>query len=318
MRILEMRMRWLFIVLVFLFSGCLAEPKPITPTPLIAGSPSAALPALNSPVPVETISTTATLPATPAAVAENCTRGDYFEEIESGRQTRQFLLHIPATYDPLEPGALVLVFHGAGISAERFAGYSRFSAVADREGFLVVYPQGQGAPDEPFWDTSPGSRDVQFIRDLIDQLLIRCNVDPNQVYASGHSNGGGMVHRLACELADRIAAIGPISGAYASSGKCTPSRPIPVFAIHGTADPVIPYDRIPAWAAAWAERNGCDPEPVDVPHNVVIREQLWTNCRQGADVVLYTVHDLGHDWTHDIINMGQTIWEFFEQHPMSS
>ncbi len=251
--------------------------------------------------------------ATPSlGVTEDCSRGDYLDQIESGGQPRRYLLHVPATYNPEEPSALVLVFHGAGIGAERFAGYSRFSSMADREGFLIVYPEGI----DEVWNPSPGSRDVQFVSDLIDHLQMRCRVDPNRIYASGHSNGGGMVDRLACELADRIAAIGTISGAYQSSRNCSPARPVPVFAIHGTADTIIPYEGIPAWASAWAERNGCDPEPVEIPHNVLIGEKKWSNCRDGADVVLYTIVDLGHDWTHDLINFGQTIWDFFEQHPL--
>jgi polyhydroxybutyrate depolymerase len=253
--------------------------------------------------------------ATPSSIATaSCTRGDYFDQIESGGQTRQYLLHVPATYKTEEPAALVLVFHGAGIGAERFVSYSRFSNVADREGFLIVYPQGL----DEFWNPSPESRDVQFVRDLIDHLQRRCSVDPNRIYASGHSNGGAMADRLACELADRIAAIGTISGAYQRSGQCSPSRPVPVFAIHGTADSIVPYEGIPEWAAAWAERNGCDPEPVDIPHNVLIGEERWSNCSEGAEVILYTIQDLGHDWTHDLINFGQTIWDFFEQHPLDS
>jgi polyhydroxybutyrate depolymerase len=222
-------------------------------------------------------------------------------------------LHVPATYNPEELAALVMVFHGAGIGAERFAVYTRFSAVADREGFLIVYPQGLG--DEPVWNPSPGSRDVQFAADLIDHLQRRCHVDANRIYATGHSNGGGMVHRLGCELADRIAAIGPVSGAYQTTGRCSPSRPVPVFAIHGTADKIVSYRGIPEWAAGWAERNGCNPEPVEVVHNVLISEKQWQGCREGADVVLYTIQELGHDWTHDLINFGQTIWDFFEKHP---
>ena len=127
-----------------------------------------------------------------------------------------------------------------------------------------------------------------------------------------------MVDRLACELADQIAAIGTISGAYQSSRQCSPSRPIPVFAIHGTADNIIPYEGIPEWASAWAVRNGCDPGPVDIPHNVLIGEKKWMNCREGVEVILYTIQDLGHDWTHDLIDMGQTIWDFFESHPLEN
>ena len=293
-------------MVIVLLAGCAPEKPLIVPTVVateILSDPTA--------VPPEITSTATPTPA----VSEDCARGDYFDPIESGGQTRQYVLHVPATYKPEEPAALVLVFHGAGISAKRFVDYTRFSSVADREGFLTVYPQGQGQEEEPFWDTSPGSRDVQFVRDLIDHLLRRCNVDPKRIYASGHSNGGGMVNRLACELADRLAAIGPVSGAY-SSGGCSPSRPIPVFAIHGTEDRTVSYHGIPEWAAAWGERNGCEPEPVEVVHNVLISERQWTNCREGADVILYTIQDLGHDWIHDIINFGQTIWDFFERHPL--
>ena len=249
------------------------------------------------------------------SAAGECTGGQSFETIDSGGQARRYLLHVPAAYDPQTPTALVFVFHGAGIGAERFVDYTRFSRVADREGFLIVYPEGLG--ERPVWDPSPGSQDVQFVSDLIDTLQIRCNIDPGRIYATGHSNGGGMVHRLACELAGRIAAIGPVSGAYPSSGDCAPSRPVPVFAIHGTADPIVPYEGIPEWAAAWAERNGCDPEPVDVTHNVLIGEKQWGNCEAGADVILYMIVDLGHDWPGDLIDVGQTIWDFFEQHPLS-
>ena len=303
-------MRWTATVLIFiLLASCTPEKPPVTHP--VSGSEITPAPPSDA-----TAEMTSVAPETPSpAVTEDCARGDYSSEFESGGQTRQYLLHVPATYEPEEPAALVLVFHGAGISAERFVDYTRFSRVADREGFLIVYPQGQGPKEEAYWDTSPGSRDVEFINDLIDHLQNRCHIDPNRIYASGHSNGGGMVNRLACELADRIAAVGPVSGAY-SSGACSPSRPIPVFAIHGTADPIVPYDGIPEWASVWAQRNNCDPEPMMVDRNVLISEMQWKNCREGADVILYTIVDLGHDWTHDLINIGETIWNFFELHPM--
>ena len=295
------------LLLILIFGACKAETPRVMPsalptkdiaTPLVEAEETAELTPLSTPSPV---------------VTEDCARGDYFDELESGAQVRQYLLHVPATYKAEQPSALVLVFHGAGPGAQRFADYSRFSTVADREGFLVVYPQGLG--ERPAWNPSPGSGDIQFVRDLIDHLQRRCNVNPGRIYATGHSNGGGMVHRLACDLADRIAAIGPVSGAY-PSGQCSPSRPVPVFAIHGIADPIVPYEGIPDWASTWAARNGCDPEPAEVIHNVLIGEQQWKNCRDGADVILYTIQDLGHDWTHDLINFGQTLWDFFEQHPL--
>lgn len=295
------------LLVLLLFTACTSEP-PLTGPSAVASTTESA-PALTSNATPVTPS-----PASPSPVpAGACSRGDYADEIESDGQVRQYLLHVPPTYEPEEPAAVVLVFHGAGIGAERFVDYTRFSTVADREGFLIVYPQGLG--ERPVWNPSPGSQDVEFVRDLIDHLQKRCHVNPDRIYATGHSNGGGMVHRLGCELADRIAAIGPVSGAY-QSGRCFPSRPIPVFAMHGTADNIVLYNSIPEWASAWAERNGCDPEPVELVRNVLISEKQWSNCREGADVILYTIQDRGHEWPRDLIDVGQTIWDFFEQHPL--
>ena len=301
------RFRKAILLVILLLAACApGEREAITPSM----TPPQETPTSTAPASPEI--TLAVVPS--AGNLEECTRGDHFDEMQSGGQTRQYLLHVPAAYKPETPAPLVLVFHGAGIGAERFVSYSHFSTVADRDGFLVVYPQGRG--EKPVWDPSPGSQDVQFVRDLLDSLQRRCEIDANRIYATGHSNGGGMVHRLGCELADRIAAIGPVSGAY-SSGGCRPSRPVPVFAIHGTADPVVPYEGIPDWATAWAERDDCDPEPVEVTHNVLISEKQWKNCRANAEVILYTIVDLEHDWPGDLIDVGQTIWDFFEQHPLS-
>jgi polyhydroxybutyrate depolymerase len=294
------------VLLVFVLIASCTSQKSVTTPSLV---PSEATPESTSEITVTAENTPALTPS--PVVTEACGRGDYRGEIESGGQTRQYLLHVPATYKPEEAAALVLVFHGAGISAERFVDYSGFSHVADREGFLIVYPQGLGEAWNP-------SRDVQFISDLIDLLQRRCYIDPDRIYASGHSNGASMVNRLACELAGRIAAIGTLSGGYQASTRCSPSHPVAVFAIHGTADPVIPYDGVPEWALAWAQRNGCNPEPIEVVRNVLISEKQWSNCQAGADVILYTIQDHGHEWPTELINAGQIIWEFFEVHPLKA
>jgi polyhydroxybutyrate depolymerase len=299
--------RTAIVPMLMLLMSCTAETSAAFPSVTASGS-------TNTPEPAARVTAEGSGQITPSPTGiEECVRGDYAAEIESSGHIRRYLLHVPAAYEPEESAALVLAFHGAGIEPERFVDYTRFSNVADREGFLVVYPQGLG--EDPVWNPSPGSRDVQFVRDLIDHLQRRCNVEPTRIYATGHSNGGGMAHRLACELADRIAAIGPVSGAY-HAGVCSPSRPVPVFAIHGTADPIVSYEGLPEWALAWAQRNGCNPVPVEVVRNVLISEKQWGACRERADVILYTIQDIGHDWPRDLIDVGQTIWYFFEQHPM--
>lgn len=275
---------------------------------------------------------TATDPAmlTPAKLC--APPGTHAEEITSSGQLRKYWLHVPPGYQPAQATALVLGFHGNGGYADGFEGYSGFSIVADREGFLTVYPQGLG--DTPGWNTGPGdgNEDIRFVRDLLDSLETRCNIDPARVYAIGHSRGGGMANRLACNLADRIAAIGPVSGAYQDGEYCDPSRPVPIFAIHGDHDSIIPYNGfpttgspgayftigvpIPQWAAAWARRNGCNPKPTILNDDEQVSEQGWENCTNGADVVLYTVKGGEHSWPPESFDAAQLIWDFLAKHPL--
>jgi polyhydroxybutyrate depolymerase len=267
------------------------------------------------------------------AVSENCITGDYLEELISAGQVREFQLHIPAAYKADTPAALVLGFHGAGSNALQFESYSGFSYLADREGFIVVYPQALG--EHHTWNTTMGSTnpDLQFVRDLIDVLSARCSIDQNRVYASGHSNGGGMANRLACDLSDRIAAIGSVSGAYQWAEDCSPSQPVAVLSVHGTDDPIIPYNGfegtdappaayyligvpIPQWASSWAHRNDCQEKSSRVVQSDQVIEDKWSNCSAGVEVFLYTVRGGGHGWTQ-AFDAAQVIWDFFARHPLS-
>jgi polyhydroxybutyrate depolymerase len=269
-------------------------------------------------------------PARPDPAAA-CTPGTYDEQLTSGGQIRQYRLHIPASYQPGTPVPLVFGFHGAGSTGPEFEAYSGFSVLSEQAGFIAVYPQGLG--DLSNWDTLPNSSDVPFVRDLLDNLAARCSIDPQQVYATGHSRGGGMVNRLACELSDRIAAIGPVSGDYENWEQCSPTRPVAVVAFHGTLDPVIPYNGfglpgalresytrigtpIPTWASGWAERNGCDAVPSRSYQQDPLTGQLWSGCRSGAQVLLYTITGGTHDWpgAYDAAGL---IWDFFSRHPAS-
>jgi polyhydroxybutyrate depolymerase len=277
---------------------------------------------------------TATPTAIPSATlvynSTDCPTGEHNQELTSGGQVRHYILHVPAAYRPENPMALVLGFHGAGSSAREFESYSDFSFMANLAGFIVAYPQALG--ERPTWDTTPdpNNPDIQFVRDLLEELQGRCNIDPNRIYASGHSNGGGMANRLACDLSERIAAIGTVAGAYQWSQECSPARPVAVLGIHGTDDLIIPYNGfqdvreppaayyligtpIPQWASSWAKRNGCDQESAGTPFNDEVTKDQWSNCREDADVILYTIHGGGHEWPA-AFETAQVIWEFFAGH----
>ena len=267
-------------------------------------------------------------PAVPSP--SGCAPGSYDEELTSGGQTRSYRLHIPAAATEGNALPLLIGFHGAGSTGPQFESYTGFSALGDRLGFIAVYPQGLG--DLSNWDSMPNSTDVPFVSDLIDQIESRCGVDPARIYATGHSRGGGMANRLGCELADRIAAIAPVSGDYEFGDTCSPSRPIPVVSFHGTADPILPYNGfglpgeihesylrigtpIPAWAAAWGDRDGCEPKPEMVFQSGPVMGQGWSGCEGSAEVILYSIEAGTHDWP-SAVDATQMIWDFFAKHPL--
>jgi len=255
-------------------------------------------------------------------------------QITSGGVSRHYLLHVPAGYRAGVPVPLVLNFHGSGSNSNQEQALTGMSAKADREGFIVVYPDGINAE----WATGPkadGQRDRQFVRDLVASLESQYSIDPERIYATGISNGGGMVDRLGCALAGVIAAIAPDSGAYNFWQDCHPSRPVPVLAFHGLDDQIVPYlggtpefllPPIPDWAAAWAGRDGCAPTPVETSPAAGVSVRTWSGCRGNAEVILYTLANHGHSWpgstampaaiTSMAVNATDVMWEFFRSHPM--
>jgi polyhydroxybutyrate depolymerase len=259
----------------------------------------------------------------------------------SSGQSREYLLYVPKRYDRTRPTPLVISMHGAGGWPMQQMELSRWNRVADREGFLVVYPSGVAGAGPRVWHMGE-KKDVQFISDLIDKLQASFNIDPSRIYANGISNGGGMAFVLSCTMSDRIAAVGMVGAANLLRWKwCTDRTPVPMIAFHGTADSMAPYRGGTSWVAAesfpdvgtwtanWARRNRCAPDAVDtiVASDVTRRE--YAGCADDASVVLYTIRGGGHTWpggqplpewfagpTSRSIDASQEMWAFFRQHPL--
>jgi polyhydroxybutyrate depolymerase len=290
----------------------------------LAVSPSPTLPVTSVPTPVRQ-----TTP-TPVVGAIRNRPGVYYERLILQSYPYWFKVHVPPSYRSGVPSALVFSLHGLGSDLEQQELLSGMSTKADEAGFVAVYPQA-GASVWNVQSDGLGALHVELFRQLIEMLEVKLSIDPARIYATGFSNGGGMVHRLACDLSDRIAAIAPVAGAHQPEQECRPSRPVPVLAIHGTADRLGPYlneelgHNIPQWAADWARRNGCDPEPV-VRQEGKVRLDAWENCEAGASVFLYSVEEMGHAWPgspqgdrsgsgiQDLVAT-DLIWAFFEAHP---
>jgi polyhydroxybutyrate depolymerase len=254
------------------------------------------------------------------------------EAIAVDGQIRNYHLHVPPTYQAGSALPLVLNFHGYNSNAIQEERVSRMSIKADEVGFIVAYPEGLGEPQSwKFGSLSEGKADVAFARALIDHLAGHYTIDANRIYATGISNGAEMSYRLACDLADKLAAVGLVSGGYPPFRDCQPAHPVPVVVFHGTADNVLAYDGQPPlllpvrdWAAGWAERNGCNSTPVVSLQQGDVTGETWGECRDQAEVVLYTIAGKGHSWpgsnmpaqiTTQDIDATDVIWEFFVTHP---
>ncbi len=271
----------------------------------------------------------------------NTTRSLVFDGME-----RTYILHIPPGYDASEPVPLVLAFHGITLDANEMIRISGFNVQSDTSGFIVAYPNASG--EQKSWNGGHccgeaainNVDDVGFVRALIAELSTFLAIDSKRIYATGFSNGAIMVYRLACEMSDQIAAIGPVSATQALEDieNCRPARPMPVIHFHGTDDDPNPYNggvtpggvqfiSVAEAIQFWVEFNGCPLEPQRNESESIIHD-LYVPCQDGSSVELFTIMKGKHAWPGgEAVNlrMGEPtmeisatalIWEFFLAHPM--
>jgi polyhydroxybutyrate depolymerase len=256
-----------------------------------------------------------------------------------GGVVRHFDVHVPASYDPTRPTPVVLDFHGYTSNASQQALLSRMNAASDAAGYVAVHPQGSGST--PSWNAGAccGSAaaesvdDIGFVDAMLDALETELCIDPARVYATGFSNGGFLAYRLACERADRIAAIAPVAGVLGVAS-CAPSRPVPVLHFHGTLDTLVPYQgsdqngfpSVHDTVAGWAARNGCAGVPAVTFAQCDTACETHAACAAGAEVTLCTITGGGHTWpgglplpglghTTSAVVATDAMWAFFERHP---
>lgn len=250
--------------------------------------------------------------------------GVRYETLMHGGLERTYAIFVPsALHDDVAP-PLVLVLHGGRGNARKMMYLTGFNAIAEREGFVVVYPEGIGNQWNDGRGVSFGREDftdvddVGFINSLLDTVIAGYGVDPARVYVTGASNGGMMSHRLACELSHRFAAAAPVIANMPEpfADTCDPTEPISILAINGTDDALVPYEggivardpdrgrviSVDETIALWLEHNGITSEPevtllpdTDPDDGTrVTRERHHGD--NGIDVVLYRVDGGGHTW----------------------
>ncbi len=252
-------------------------------------------------------------------------------------------LFVPSRHDGQTNLPLVILLHGYARTGQIEEDYMQLRPLAEARGFLYCYPDGTrnsvgvqffSATDFCCDITSTGVDDAGYLRAVIEEIALRFAVDRKRIYLVGHSNGGFLCYRMACQFADTIAGIASLAGTtFLDPGRCAPSQPVNILHIHGTADEDIRYwgwgnhgnsyeQNMPAYPGAlttiqfWAGYNGSS-APVtedaptlnlslDVPglETVITR---YTNAPPGGAVELWTMVGGNHIPT---LYSGSTASEF--------
>ncbi len=248
--------------------------------------------------------------------------------LHTGGYSRHFNFHIPLGYDPARPCPVVIVLHGAFSTAREMEQGSGWSQLADREGFMVIYPEGIGilgylqhwnaghccgkaAKDQ--WD------DVAFLDAVIQEMGRHYAIDRQRVYMVGLSNGGMLAYRYAAERSGTLAAVAAVAGAIGSQATPDqpewllppPAGPISVYIMHGTADEAIPivggrpvgrsgqreYRPVSDAAGFWIAANHCDQGPEwESSSGGWVSEEFWTDINGQTEVRVCRILNWGHQW----------------------
>jgi polyhydroxybutyrate depolymerase len=276
--------------------------------------------------------------------------------LKQGELTRRYAVHLPLDYRPDQAYPVVIYLHGGGGSLNS-ATNDHWPSASDAYGFILLVPAGTGQLPNRLLTWNAGEwaggsccdyafanqvDDVEFIRMMLDDVQQRHLLDTKRIYVTGMSNGAMLAYRLACEMSEQIAAVAAVAAPAVPDG-CTPTRPIAVLHIHGTADPCTPYyggfsgacarntigfDSMPAQEVVdfWVESNACASVPETSYQNGRAACDTYRACAGGVEVSFCTLEGGGHTWpggaqylpadkigpvSRDLSNT--QIWEFFNR-----
>jgi polyhydroxybutyrate depolymerase len=247
-----------------------------------------------------------------------------------GGLERDYIIYIPKSFDGKKKVPLLFVLHGGGGTPEGMIKLTKegFHELADKEGFVVVYPAAygrhwnDGRKGMEKWSVAHKENidDVGFISYLIDHIAVNFNIDLKKVFITGISNGAMMSFRLACELSQKITAVAPVAGLMPEdiTSSCNPQKPVSLLIIMGTEDPLVPYNGGYVEAAGekrgkvlsaentakfWAKINGCELSPQigweqdkDPSDGTRVKKEIYNQCKDGKKVILCTIEGGGHTW----------------------
>ena len=263
---------------------------------------------------------------------------DVVESLVDQGQTRTYYLHTPTTHTPNRPRPLIVALHGSGMQGKEMAEKTALNQLADREGFVVVYPDAL----KKKWNVSGKAPEdnVAFVHTLIRQVERTRSIDSTRIYVVGLSNGGILAQKLACENPRGITAIATVAASLPTqfSTHCQTQKPIPILMVNGTNDPVVPWEggaspaihigrdlsvpSIPDVIDFWQQHNGCP----SLPHVEAISDRVevthYVNCQAQSEVKLVALQGATHVWSGGAYGQsvfGDTttrVWQFFQRHSL--
>lgn len=233
---------------------------------------------------------------------------------------RPYLIHLPPSYDGRRKLPMIIVLHGGGGNYHYAMKMTGMNTEADKESFIVVYPNGSGRLGRFIRTWNAGDccgyahkhkvDDIAFLNYLIDYFSTHYAVDREKVSLVGFSNGAMLAYEAGCQLADKLAAIASVGGSM-TGREPEPSRPLSVIIIHGQRDRHVPYyggvGKLAKWGFPvnkesvsyavnfWVKQDGCSKQPQRSEQGNVISE-LYAGGKEGSTVAVYTIKDAGHSW----------------------
>ncbi len=270
------------------------------------------------------------------------------DSITSGGIWRKYRLYVPAVYNGSSARPLIFNFHGLGSNALQQQVYGNFQAIADTANFLVVHPEGTSQFGSQFWNVGvfAAPNDVGFTLDLLDSLKRIYNINPQQVYTTGMSNGAIMSYYLVCQAPNTFAAMASVAGTQLRAwfNSCNPLKAVPVLEIHGDADATVPYNGasnaiygsfvpIDSVMLKWRTHNQCNAQAsITAVPDVVTSDGCtatnykWLQGIENSSVELYKITNGSHSWpgappvfaqTNLDFNASAEIWRFFRNYKLN-
>jgi polyhydroxybutyrate depolymerase len=239
---------------------------------------------------------------------------------------REYIIHLPSSWDGKKPVPLLLCLHGGGGTAKHMQAFVDFDKIADRDAFIVVYPNGwergwnDGRVDIKSKAHNLNMDDVGFISSLIDTLTSKYIIASDRIFITGTSNGGIMSYKLACALGNKIRGIAPVIACMPENlyNEAKPEYPVKVMIMNGTGDPLVPYNggyvrvgqqtrgkvvSTKQSAEFWISVNGCnsslvertDMPDLDLNDGCKAYKESYASCKSLQQVVVITIVNGGHN-----------------------